>query len=141
MKKLFRERKWLVVVAVAALATPVVAAGVAFATATADPNDYVRSVEYVKAVSSSTKAATKSISVNCPSPKKAIGGGASTSVSHLLVADLDSARRRDRMDRERDRAPHRHLDTRGLGRVRGRTRDRRVDHVELEWFDVGWCVE
>ena len=85
MKKLFHERKWLVVAGAVALAVPAVAAGVAFATGVSDPNDYVRSVEYVRAVSPSARAATKSISVNCPAPKKAIGGGASTSAATSLL--------------------------------------------------------
>jgi uncharacterized membrane protein YgcG len=81
MKKLLRARPWLVVVAAVALGTPVVAAGVALASGVADPNDYVRSVEYVHAVSAPARAVTESVTATCPAPKKVIGGGAGVSVT------------------------------------------------------------
>ena len=85
MNKCFRARPWLVVLTVAAVATPALAVGVALAAGPPDPNDYVRSVEYVHAVSSSAKTATKSVTALCPAPKQVLGGGANVSVATSVV--------------------------------------------------------
>src|SRR5689334_635428 len=64
-----------IIVGAVALGVPLAAAGIAVAAGSSDPNDYVRSVEYVRR-STSGSATTKTLTVPCPSPKMVLGGGA-----------------------------------------------------------------